>query len=36
MKKIVLISVLTASILFSKENVEDIKSKGIEYFKSNN
>ena len=36
MKKIALISVLTASILFSKENVEDIKSKGIEYFKSNN
>lgn len=36
MKKIALLSVLTASILFSKENVEDIKSKGIEYFKSNN
>ncbi len=36
MKKIVLISVLTASILFSKENVEEIKSKGIEYFKANN
>lgn len=36
MKKITLLSILTASLLFAKENVEDIKLKGIEYFKNNN
>lgn len=36
MKKIALLSILTASFLFAQENVEDIKLKGIEFFKNSN
>ncbi len=36
MKKLTLISILTASILIAQENIENIKLKGIEYYKSNN
>lgn len=34
MRKIVILSILTSSLLFSQDNIEDARQKGIEYFKN--
>lgn len=36
MRKITLLSILTASLLFAQEDIQSIKQSGIEYFKNNN
>lgn len=36
MKKIVILSILVSSIIFAQENVEDIKLKGLDFYKNNN
>ena len=36
MKKIIILSILASSIIFAQENIEDIKLKGLEFYKNNN
>lgn len=36
MKRIVILSILASSLIFAQESIEDIKLKGLEFYKSNN
>lgn len=36
MKRIVILSILASSLIFAQENIEDIKLKGLDFYKSNN
>jgi len=36
MKKVIILSILASSLIFAQESIEDIKLKGLEFYKSNN